>query len=31
MTMSLPRLEKKWTIHLIHHTHTDIGYTDHQG
>lgn len=28
--MSLPQLKKKWTIHLIHHTHTDIGYTDHQ-
>ncbi|MDR1092820.1 MAG: hypothetical protein LBL66_01565 [Clostridiales bacterium] len=21
---------KKWTMHLIHHTHTDIGYTDSQ-
>ena len=21
---------KKWRIHLIHHSHTDIGYTDYQ-
>ena len=28
--MKLPKLTKKWTIHLIHHTHTDVGYTDHQ-
>jgi hypothetical protein len=28
--MSLPQLNRKWAIHLIHHTHTDIGYTDHQ-
>ena len=28
--MKLPKLTRKWTIHLIHHTHTDIGYTDHQ-
>ena len=28
--MNLPKLTKKWTIHLIHHTHTDVGYTDHQ-
>lgn len=22
--------ERKWTIHLVHHSHTDIGYTDRQ-
>lgn len=22
--------ERKWTVHLIHHTHTDIGYTQMQ-
>ncbi len=21
--------DRKWTVQLIHHTHTDIGYTDH--
>jgi hypothetical protein len=25
------RTQKKWTVHLIHHTHTDIGYTESQG
>lgn len=24
------KLRKKWTLYLIHHTHTDIGYTDRQ-
>ncbi|QNK59563.1 glycoside hydrolase [Paenibacillus sp. PAMC21692] len=24
------KLKKKWTLCLIHHTHTDIGYTDRQ-
>jgi hypothetical protein len=22
--------EKRWTIHILHHSHTDIGYTDRQ-
>ncbi|MFA6289543.1 MAG: hypothetical protein WC661_19355 [Opitutaceae bacterium] len=22
--------QRKWTVHLIHHTHTDIGYTESQ-
>ncbi len=24
------RPRRKWTVHLIHHTHTDVGYTDSQ-
>ncbi|RXZ79601.1 hypothetical protein EBB07_22235 [Paenibacillaceae bacterium] len=24
------KLKKKWTLCLVHHTHTDIGYTDRQ-
>ncbi|KRG15800.1 hypothetical protein [Lederbergia galactosidilytica] len=23
-------MKKKWTLYLIHHSHTDIGYTDRQ-
>jgi hypothetical protein len=23
--------QRKWTIHLVHHSHLDIGYTDRQG
>ena len=23
-------LNKKWTVYLIHHSHTDIGYTERQ-
>lgn len=22
--------QKKWTVYVIHHSHTDIGYTDRQ-
>src|SRR5918912_1274144 len=25
------RPERKWSVHLVHHTHLDIGYTDPQG
>lgn len=24
------RLKRRWTVHVIHHAHTDIGYTDRQ-
>jgi hypothetical protein len=23
--------QRKWTVHLVHHSHLDIGYTDRQG
>ena len=23
-------LKKEWTVYLIHHSHTDIGYTERQ-
>ena len=23
-------MERKWTVYLIHHSHTDIGYTERQ-
>ncbi|WP_413371972.1 glycoside hydrolase [Paenibacillus taichungensis] len=26
----IPTLERKWKIYVIHHSHTDIGYTDRQ-
>ena len=34
--MSIPStkdsgLTRPWTVYLIHHTHTDIGYTETQG
>jgi len=28
--MSAHKLQRNWTVHLIHHTHTDVGYTDSQ-
>lgn len=28
--MSVESLKRQWTVHLIHHTHTDVGYTDLQ-
>jgi len=27
---SIPIPERDWTVHLIHHTHTDVGYTESQ-
>jgi len=27
----IERLQRQWTVYLIHHTHTDIGYTETQG
>ncbi|MBM7684218.1 hypothetical protein JOD43_004440, partial [Pullulanibacillus pueri] len=26
----MQRPKKKWKIHVIHHSHTDIGYTERQ-
>ena len=30
VTQTRVRPARKWTIHLVNHTHTDIGYVDHQ-
>ncbi|MDN8587383.1 glycoside hydrolase family 38 C-terminal domain-containing protein [Paenibacillus sp. 11B] len=27
---AIPTLERKWKIYVIHHSHTDLGYTDRQ-
>ncbi len=29
--MSEIQTQRPWTVHIIHHTHTDIGYTESQG